>query len=171
MPIKYFPNRVFSKRSSPVDSLTAKKTQYNQNGSHDATSDALDVVVSAEKDWKVTSVGLTFTPSVTARNYSVDIIRGIRIVEDLNNYLWFHVTGVHPQRVGPPIQITVGRFASRVGGNRWILLQDAGDDAGTEVQRCVEFVVDKALGDDFHTLTNLTADVGHDIALDCGSFH
>ena len=99
MPIKYFPNRVFSKRSSPVDSITAKSTQYKQKGSHDATATALDVVVSSDKDWKASSIGLTFTPAATARNYAIDIVSGIRIVENLNDYLWLQVTGVAPQQV------------------------------------------------------------------------
>src|SRR5699024_9170813 len=72
---------------------------------------------------------------------------------------------VHPQRVGPPVEIAIGRLGAGPGLNFGVLLQDVADDLGPHINRRVELVVDDALGDRIHRLVE---NVDHHDALDSG---
>jgi len=89
MAIKYFPNRVFKKNTSPVDRLIKENTIYTIVGQQNTVSTALDTYVSSNTDWNVNSIKLNFNNNTSTRHYTVDIASGVKIVENLNDSLWF----------------------------------------------------------------------------------
>ena len=88
MSIKYFPNRVFKGSVPAIDRVMAKRQPIVVRGHQDINSTALDVVISANSDWQVNSIKLTFS-NATSRDYSVSILGGVKVLKNLNDYLWF----------------------------------------------------------------------------------
>jgi len=88
MSIKYFPDRVFKKNAAAIDSVMAKRDVKLLRGSANVTSSALDVYLSTSGDWQVNSIKFTFN-NATARDYSVDVASGVKVLTDLNDSLWF----------------------------------------------------------------------------------
>jgi len=99
MAIKYFPNRVFKKNSNPIDRIIQRNILNTSSGSKDITSSPLDVYVSADTDWKVQSIKLNFSTNTVSKNYSVEIDSGMKVVQNLNDSLWFKVNGVLWQQI------------------------------------------------------------------------
>lgn len=88
MAIKYFPDRVFKKNAAAIDRVMAKRTVRLARGAANVSSTALDARISSEGDWQVNSIKFTFN-NATARDYSVKIASGFKVIEDLNDSLWF----------------------------------------------------------------------------------
>jgi len=98
MAIKYYPNRVFKKLSSPVDMMMKRESSYIVANQHDLTSAAFEDVVSFNHDFQINSIKINFS-GATARNYYAKIMSGRRVVTDLNDYLWFASSTAFSQRI------------------------------------------------------------------------
>lgn len=88
MSIKYFPNRIYKRNDAAIDRVLAKRRPQLIRGLANTYSNAMSVVVSANDDWQVDSMQFTFD-SATPRTYSVKVISGVKVLTDLNDYLWF----------------------------------------------------------------------------------
>jgi len=98
MAIKLYPNRVFRSLPTPVDALMHKDTVKQLKGVSDITSAAIEDIVSPYKDWRVVGIKLTFN-NTAARNYSVSIIGGRSVLENLNDFLFFQADSTLPQKI------------------------------------------------------------------------
>ncbi len=98
MAIKYYPNRVFKKLSSPVDMAMRRGTSYTVSNQYDLTEDAAEDVISFNHDFQVDSIKINFS-GATARDYYVNVISGRRVVQNLNDYLWFISNTTLPQLI------------------------------------------------------------------------
>lgn len=98
MPIVYYPNRVYRAKEPAIDRVMSKMKPILVSGSQNTASTALDATISSDRSWQVNSIALTFN-NTTARNFSASIVNGIKIVQDLNDYLWFQITSSLPQRI------------------------------------------------------------------------
>lgn len=105
MSIKYFPNRVFKKSVPAIDRVMAKREPILVRGHQDITSAGLDIVVSAQSNWQLNSIMLTFS-NATTRDYSVSIMGGVNVLQDLNDYLWFQT----PNSLWQQIFLTPGFY-------------------------------------------------------------
>ena len=93
MAIRYYPNRVYRARVPKVDRDMATKKVLSVSGYKDITATALTATISSDTSWKVHSVVFEFS-GATARTYAVIVKNGRKVVENLNNYMWFgHSTG------------------------------------------------------------------------------
>lgn len=98
MAIKYYPNRLNKKVGSTIDIHRERLTTNVVSGSKDITSEALDVVISANNDWTLNNIKFNF-PDSTARDYSAKILRGRKVVSGLNDELWFQLDTTLPQNI------------------------------------------------------------------------
>lgn len=98
MSIKYFPNRVFKKSVPAIDRIMSKRSPHVVRGCANVVSNALSAVISSDTDWQLNSVKLTFN-NATPRNYSAKILSGIKVVKDLNDYLWFQTPNTLWQQI------------------------------------------------------------------------
>jgi len=98
MAIKYYPNRVFRALPTPVDALTKKDIIKSFSGVQDITATALDVTVNPSRDWQVTAIQLIFS-GATARDYSIKVVNGRSVVNNLNDFLWLQTQRTLPQKI------------------------------------------------------------------------
>jgi len=98
MPIKCFPNRIIKGKVPAIDRVMAKRTTKTATGHQDTTAAALDQIVSADSDWIVDNISLRFS-AATARNYSVRIRNGRKVVSTLNDYLYIRTADIGPQKI------------------------------------------------------------------------
>lgn len=90
MPIVYYPNR-FNKKVAPLgDRQAFQRNLQSVKGYKQINSSGLDVVISANNDWQLDVIKLTFS-AATARDYNAYIIGGMKVVEKMNDYLWFQL--------------------------------------------------------------------------------
>jgi hypothetical protein len=97
MPINYYPNRVYKKNAPSIDRTVVKLSRENDVFSKDVTTEAIDKIISANTTWSVESVELAFDTAVS-RTYTASVLNGRKIVENLNDSLWFQITGSLPHR-------------------------------------------------------------------------
>lgn len=90
MAIMYFPNRSAQKVGPAIDRVMAKRSIKTVRGAADITSSGLDVVISADSDWHLNSIMLTFS-GAAPRDYGWKVISGRKVIAGLNDYLWFHM--------------------------------------------------------------------------------
>ena len=88
MAIRYYPNRVYRARVPKVDRDMATKEVLSVSGHKDVAATALDVTISSDTSWKFHAVDFEFS-TATARDYSVNVKNGRKVVENLNDYMWF----------------------------------------------------------------------------------
>lgn len=98
MPIVYYPNRVYRAKEPAIDNTMFKSKPVLESGTKLTASSALDEIITSDKPWQVNSIAFSFN-NATARTFSVSIMNGINIVDDLNDYLWFQITSSLPQRI------------------------------------------------------------------------
>jgi hypothetical protein len=98
MAIKYYPNRIQKQTPPAIDRVMAMRKPQLIRGSKDITESALDVVVSANRDWHLNSIKFTFS-SGTSRDFSAKVMGGRKVVEDLNDSLWFQHSDTLPQNI------------------------------------------------------------------------
>lgn len=98
MPIKYYPNRIYRAKEPAIDSVMSKSNPALISGAQNTFSTALSAIISNDKAWQVNSIALSFS-NVNSRTFSASIMNGIKIVENLNDYLWFQITSSAPQRI------------------------------------------------------------------------
>lgn len=90
MAIKYFPNSVHKKNPGAIDRVLAKRQVKTVRGYQNTTSTALNTYISANSDWQLDSIKFNFS-NTSSRTYSAKIASGLKVVQDLNDSLWFHV--------------------------------------------------------------------------------
>lgn len=94
MSIVYYPDRVYKKVTPAIDRVMAQRDTALVRGRKDATSEALDVVISANKNWNLNSVKFTFS-NANSRNFTAEILSGKKVISGLNDYLWIqHVNTI-----------------------------------------------------------------------------
>lgn len=98
MSIKYFPNRIFKRSVPAIDSIMAKRRPQVIRGRANVASTALNQVISANDNWQVNAIKLNFN-NAASRSYSVKILGGVKVITDLNDYLWFMATGTFWQKI------------------------------------------------------------------------
>jgi len=98
MAIRYYPNRVYRARLPKVDRDMAAGKIYTVDGYADISSTALSATVSSDTDWKFHSAAFEFS-GATARNYSVIVKNGRKVVENLNDYMWIWHSSVGKELV------------------------------------------------------------------------
>jgi hypothetical protein len=98
MSIKYFPNRVFKKSVPAIDRVMSKKYPKMARGCANVATNSLSAVISSDTDWQINSVQMTFS-NAAPRDYSARIKSGIKIVSQLNDYLWFQSEGTFWQKI------------------------------------------------------------------------
>lgn len=98
MAIKYFPNQVFKKNAAAIDRVMAKRSARVVRGSSNVAASGLNTYISANSDWQVNSIKLNFS-NAAGRNYTVDIASGLKIVQSLNDSLWFQTPSTLWQKI------------------------------------------------------------------------
>jgi hypothetical protein len=98
MSIKYFPNRVFKKSVPAIDRVMSQRHPKMARGCANVATNSLSAVISSDTDWQINSVQLTFS-NAAPRDYSARIKSGIKIVSQLNDYLWFQSEGTFWQKI------------------------------------------------------------------------
>lgn len=98
MAIKYYPNRIYKKPVPAIDRVIAKRSPVTERGTQNILATDLDVIISPESDWQIDSIAFEFSNAI-ARNYSASVRNGRRVVENLNDYLWFKIDNTFPQMI------------------------------------------------------------------------
>ena len=98
MAIKYYPNRVYRAKVPAIDRVMAKREPVTAQGAQNVASTAVDVVISNDDNWMVSSVAWQFS-NANPRNFGAAIMGGRKIVENLNDYLWFDTSVAGEQRI------------------------------------------------------------------------
>jgi len=99
MAIKYYPNRVYRAQAPAIDRVMAKRSPVSAMGSQNISATPLDVVVSSNDNWQLDSVEFAFSNNTASRNFTAAIMNGRKVVENLNDYLWFSTPGLPPQQI------------------------------------------------------------------------
>jgi hypothetical protein len=98
MAIKYYPNRIFKKVKPSIDNILAVQDPKVVSGYQDFSVGDLDETVSSNGNWKVNVIALDFS-NVASKTYSASVKNGRKVVVNLNDYLWFQITGSMPQQI------------------------------------------------------------------------
>ena len=98
MAIIYYPNRIYKGKVPAIDRVMAIRKPASLIGSANVSATALDVVLGNDSNWQVNSIEWSFS-NANSRTFDAYIMGGRRVVEDLNDYLWFQMVGTHPQRI------------------------------------------------------------------------
>jgi hypothetical protein len=98
MSIIYYPWRTPRAKKPVVDYLMNKSAILTSNGSFDLSGGALEEIISHSEDWTITSIALSFSAAVS-KTYTVSVINGMKVVEGLNDYLWFIATDFFPTKI------------------------------------------------------------------------
>lgn len=98
MAIINYPNRIYKTKVPAIDRELAQRKPITVTGSANILSAAIDETIYADSDWNLDSVAFTFS-AATAKNYSVAIKNGRRVVTNYNDYLWLQTNGLLPQAI------------------------------------------------------------------------
>ena len=96
MAIIYYPNRVYKGKVPAIDRVMAQRKLTSSSSASNLAANSISTTISSNVDWQVDSVSFNFN-NVTAKSYSFSIADGRNIVQNLNDYLWFQITGSLPQ--------------------------------------------------------------------------
>jgi hypothetical protein len=98
MAIINYPERVFKVNGSAIDAIIGRNLTKTYSYSKDLSATAIDNVFSVDRDWKLNSIILTFSGAV-ARDFSVAIANGRKVVANYNDFLWFEHVSACPQKI------------------------------------------------------------------------
>jgi len=98
MAIVYYPNRIYKKVVPAIDREMDKRDPLTSSGRQDINASALDVTISANTAWQVTSVGFEFN-NAKAKDFDATIRNGRKVVTNLNDALWFQIETSLPQSI------------------------------------------------------------------------
>lgn len=98
MAIKYYPNRVYKGKVPAIDRVMAKRKLQVSSGHANLAAAALSTVISCENDWQLDTIQFNFN-NTTPRTFNAYIKNGRKVVENLNDYLWFQSPNTLPQRI------------------------------------------------------------------------
>ena len=91
MAIVYYPGRRQKKYIPAIDKFIKPVDLTSFRYSQDISAQAIDQVFSVDFPWRVNSISFEFS-NANARNYSVKVLRGRRIIAGLNDYLWIQIS-------------------------------------------------------------------------------
>lgn len=98
MAVVYYPNRVQKGVVPAIDREMAKRNPQIINNGQDISATAIDYRFSSSNDWQLDSVSFTFS-NATARDYSVSVMNGRKVLTDLNDSLWFQIDATGPESI------------------------------------------------------------------------
>jgi len=98
MAVVYYPNRVQKGVVPAIDRVMAKRNPQIINNREDISVGAIDFRFSANADWQLDSVAFTFSDA-TARDYTVSVMNGRKVLTDLNDSLWFQIDATGPESI------------------------------------------------------------------------
>lgn len=98
MAIVNYPTRIFKTSKPAIDVVSAVSNPKSFAGHQDLNTGSLDDTLSVPSDWKMNSISFEFS-NTTSRAYTLSVASGRNVIEKMNDYLWFQVTGAAPQRI------------------------------------------------------------------------
>ena len=98
MGIKNYPNSLYKETVPAIDRTMAKRDPISSAFSQDVTATALDREITANSDWQVDSISFIFSNAV-ARDYSVKVKNGRKVVANYNNYLWIEAQNYMAEKI------------------------------------------------------------------------
>jgi len=98
MAIVYFPENIRKKYKPAIDVIMQGKKIYTDSLVQDTTATGITKIISADCSWQIDSIRFLFS-NATARNYDVTIQSGRKVVEGLNDSLWFVTPGTLNQQI------------------------------------------------------------------------
>lgn len=98
MAIINYPERAFKVNGSAIDAVIGRGLTKTYSYSKDLSVTAMDNVFSVDRDWKLNSIILTFSGAV-ARDFSVAIANGRKVVSNYNDFLWIEHVSACPQKI------------------------------------------------------------------------
>ncbi len=98
MAIKYYPNRIEKQSAPSIDRVMSKRKPQLIRGAANVVTNSLSEVISANTDWQLNAVKLTFS-NATQKDFSAKIIGGRKVIENMNDYLWFQTPNTLPQKI------------------------------------------------------------------------
>jgi hypothetical protein len=115
MPLKDFPTNSRRIKKPAIDYVMADRSVLTESETKDITSAGIDKTISRESPWQINSVAFKFS-NAAAKDYSLQLIEGRKIVQYINDSLWFQ----HANSLWQRIVIAPGFYT--------------GDDLATEIQ-------------------------------------
>ena len=98
MAIVNYPNRITKTVVPAIDREMAKRKPQTVTGALNTSAVALNVNITANSDWQIDSVAFQFS-NANARDYSMNIRNGRKVVAGLNDYLWVQLPTTLGQRI------------------------------------------------------------------------
>jgi hypothetical protein len=98
MAIKYYPSRIYKGTQHAITNSVEKRKIKESQGVANLASTDLNVVISENDAWQVDSIAFSFN-NATARDFSASIINGRKVVEHLNDSLWFQLNTTMPASI------------------------------------------------------------------------
>ena len=100
MSVIYFPNRVYhgNDKVPSIDRVMAKRQVRTAQGAANLAAVNLDAELTCNTQWQIDSIMFYFN-NVASKDYSAHIANGVKIIANLNDYLWIVSSLVPAQRV------------------------------------------------------------------------
>lgn len=99
MSIVNYADRVFKTNLPAIDvAIGQKTTPLTFTHSQDITWTRINQTYSIASNWEIESIFFTFS-AATARNFTAEIVQGVRILEHYNDFLWIRCGGVLYQKI------------------------------------------------------------------------
>lgn len=99
MALKYFPDRPQKKFKPAIDRIIERRNPISVTTYGNCQSADTTLEVSNDDDWKVDSTAINFSNNTVSKTYTVAIKNGRRVVNDINDALWFWGSGTMPQSI------------------------------------------------------------------------
>lgn len=98
MAIKNFPHVIYKTVVPAIDRVMARRSPVSVSTSSNLASASIDNTVSCDGTWQIDSVSFAFS-NASARDFSVAVKNGRKVVAKYNDSLWFWVDGIMPQQI------------------------------------------------------------------------
>lgn len=133
MAIIKYPSRPQRAKKPAIDYIMSSTEPFSSQGGFDLNSGALEETISFGGSWSLNIVSLSFADAV-AKDYSISIINGRKVVYRENDYLWFITSTSYPTK----IELDEGFYN---GSDLALHLQDKLDAAFTPITFSVDYNV------------------------------
>jgi len=98
MAIKNFPHVIYKTVVPAIDRVMAKRTPISASASSNLASASINNVINSDAGWQIDSISFSFS-NAAARDYSVAIRNGRRVVSKYNDSLWIWSDKAFPQLI------------------------------------------------------------------------
>ena len=98
MSIINYPERVFRTVSTLVGKLMKETHHKAALVSKDITSAGINHLITNNQDWKINNINFKFSDA-TARDFSANIVNGVNVIQNYNDFLWFSSPTVIWQKI------------------------------------------------------------------------